>query len=124
MKQTQVLTPVAHVNGWFLSVYTSYKSQNFRLFVESNLSVLNFRIFLLMYLGSQSSLGPWESRLVEPERRRRSTPIQLTDNSHDQELQPFPRWGRRLASFPLGEDTIWLLTVEIDLLLFTLGNNG
>ena len=30
----------------------SYISQNFRLFLVSNLSVQNFRIFLLMYLGS------------------------------------------------------------------------
>ena len=29
----------------------SYMSQNFRLFLVSNLSVLNFRIFLLMYPG-------------------------------------------------------------------------
>ena len=32
----------------------SYISQNFRLFQVSNLSVLNFRIFLLMYPGSLS----------------------------------------------------------------------
>ena len=36
------------------AVYMSYMSQNFRLFIASNLSVLNFIIFLLMYPGSLS----------------------------------------------------------------------
>ena len=35
----------------------SYMSQNFRLFHVSNLSVRNFRIFLLMYTGSQEALA-------------------------------------------------------------------
>ena len=52
MKQTEILTRVTHVNGWFPAVYMSYTSQNFRLFHVSNLSVRNFRIFLLMYPGS------------------------------------------------------------------------
>ena len=43
-----------YVNGWEPAVYMSYTSQNFRLFHGSNLSVLNFRIFLLMYPGSPS----------------------------------------------------------------------
>ena len=32
MKQTEILTHVAHVNGWETAVYMSYMSQNFRLF--------------------------------------------------------------------------------------------
>ena len=40
------------VNGWEPAVYMSFMSQNFRLFHLSNLSVRNFRIFLLMYPGS------------------------------------------------------------------------
>ena len=40
--------------GWEPAVYMSYMSQNFRLFLVSNLSVQNFRIFLLMYSGSLS----------------------------------------------------------------------
>ena len=32
-------------------------SQNFRLFLASNLSVLNFRIFLLVYPGSVYGFG-------------------------------------------------------------------
>ena len=52
MKQTKILTHATHVNGWFPAVYMSYMSQNFRLFHVSNLSVRNFRIFLLMYPGS------------------------------------------------------------------------
>ena len=44
-----ILTLSTHVNGWFPAVYMSCMSQNFRLFHVSNLSVRNFRIFLLMY---------------------------------------------------------------------------
>ena len=52
MKQTEILTHATHVNGWFPAVYMSCMSPNFRLFHVSNLSVRNFRIFLLMYTGS------------------------------------------------------------------------
>ena len=38
-----------YVQGWSPAVYTTYTSQNFRLFHVSKLSVLNFRISLLMY---------------------------------------------------------------------------
>ena len=55
MKQTKILTHATHVNGWFPAVYTSCMSQNFRLFHASNLSVRNFRFFLLMYPGSVTS---------------------------------------------------------------------
>ena len=49
MKETEVLARLTHVNGWGACVYNmSYMSQNFRLFQVSNLSVLNFRSFLLM----------------------------------------------------------------------------
>ena len=48
----------------------SCMSQNFRLFHVSNLSVRNFRIFLLMYTGTVSHVmvraanyGGWESSL-------------------------------------------------------------
>ena len=57
MKQTEILTHATHVNGWFPAVYMSCMSQNFRLFHVSNLSVRNFRIFLLMYTGSVSRLS-------------------------------------------------------------------
>ena len=56
MKQTEILTHGTHVNGWFPAVYTSFMSQNFRLFHVSNLSVRNFRIFLLMYTWSLTLL--------------------------------------------------------------------
>ena len=49
MKQTDILTHATRVNGWFPAVYMSCMSRNFRLFHVSNLSVRNFRIFLLMY---------------------------------------------------------------------------
>ena len=52
MIQTEILSHATHVNGWFPAVYMSCMSQNFRLFHVSNLSVRNFRIFLLMYTGS------------------------------------------------------------------------
>ena len=52
MKQTEILTHATHVNGWEPAVYMSRMSQNFHLFHVSNLSVRNFRIFLLMYPGS------------------------------------------------------------------------
>ena len=52
MKQTEILTHATHVNGWFPAVYMSCMSRNFPLFHVSNLSVRNFRIFLLMYTGS------------------------------------------------------------------------
>ena len=59
MKQTEILTHATHVNDWFPAVYMSCMSQNFRLFHVSNLSVRNFRIFLLMYPGSVSpALAP------------------------------------------------------------------
>ena len=54
MKQTEILTPTTHVNGWEPAVHMSCRSQNFRLFHVSNLSVRNFRIFLLMYTGSMT----------------------------------------------------------------------
>ena len=50
-------------NGWEPAVYMSCMSQHFRLFHVSNLSVRNFRIFLLMYTGSLISpaAGPLPS---------------------------------------------------------------
>ena len=51
-KQTEILSHATHVNGWFSAVYVSCMSPNFHLFRLSNLSVRNFRIFLLMYPGS------------------------------------------------------------------------
>ena len=50
-KRLGILTHATHVNGWFPAVYMSCMSQNFRLFHVSNLSVRNFRIFLLIYTG-------------------------------------------------------------------------
>ena len=55
-KQTEILTYGTHVNGWEPAVYMSCMSQNFRLFHVSNLSVRNFRIFLLMYTWSMCGL--------------------------------------------------------------------
>ena len=52
VKQTEILTHAAHVNGWEPAVYMCCMSQNFRLFHVSNLSARNFRLFLLMYPGS------------------------------------------------------------------------
>ena len=46
------MTRATHVNGWEPAVYISYMSQNSRVFLVSNLSIQNFRIFLLMYPGS------------------------------------------------------------------------
>ena len=42
-------------SGWEPAVYMSCMSQNFRLFHVPNLSVRNFRFFLLMYAGSWSA---------------------------------------------------------------------
>ena len=53
-KQTEILSHVTHVNGWFPAVYTSYESQDFRLIIVSNLSVLNFQMFMLTYPGSMT----------------------------------------------------------------------
>ena len=39
------MTHATHVNGWEPAVYMSSVSQNFRLFLVSNLFVQNFRIF-------------------------------------------------------------------------------
>ena len=50
-------TEGTRVNGWFSAVYTISFSQNFRLFHVSNLSVLNFRIFLLMYPAYAGATG-------------------------------------------------------------------
>ena len=65
MKQTEILTHATHVNGWFPAVYMSCMSQNFRLFHVSNLSVRNFRIFLLMYTGSMVVLRTEDASCVE-----------------------------------------------------------
>ena len=70
MKQTKILTHATHVNGWFPAVYMSCMSQNFRLFHVSNLSVRNFRIFLLMYTGFMSELADGAGRLFAVECRR------------------------------------------------------
>ena len=43
------MSHITYANGWFPDVYMSYRSQNFCLFHVSNLSVLNFRFFLLLY---------------------------------------------------------------------------
>ena len=59
MKQTTILTHATHVNGWEPVVYMSCMGQNCRLFHVSNLSVRNFRIFLLMYTGSVSAVVCW-----------------------------------------------------------------
>ena len=48
----------AERNGWSPAVYISCFSQNFGLLHVSNLSVRNFRIFLLMYPGSPSHFCP------------------------------------------------------------------
>ena len=48
------VTRVTHVRGWEPAVCISHRSQNFRLFYVSNLFVLNFKNFLLMYPESQS----------------------------------------------------------------------
>ena len=52
-RNTESLTHATHVNGWEPAVNMSYMSQTFRLFHVTNLSVRNFRIFLLMYPGSR-----------------------------------------------------------------------
>ena len=68
MKQTEILTHATHVNDWEPAVYMSSMSQNFCLFHVSNLSVRNFRIFLLMYTGPTSGVGavPGRPRDVRP----------------------------------------------------------
>ena len=43
----------------FPAVSMSYISQNFRLFLVSNVSVLNFRIFLFMYPGPETRSAVW-----------------------------------------------------------------
>ena len=55
MKRADVLSRVVHVNnGWDPAIYIIHISQNFCLFHAPNLSVLNFRVFQLMYPGSVS----------------------------------------------------------------------
>ena len=41
-------------NGWSQAVCISYTSESFRLFHASNLYVLNYRLCLLMYPGSET----------------------------------------------------------------------
>ena len=52
MKQTEILTHATYVNGLKPALYMSCVSHYFRLFHVSNLSVLKFQTFLLMYPGS------------------------------------------------------------------------
>ena len=59
-------------------------SQNFRLFHVSNLSVRNFRIFLLMYTGSAArSRAP----LAEQTHRRRRETITRPGNHRQPDIQ-------------------------------------
>ena len=51
------MTHVTHINGWFPAVYMSNMSQNFRLFLVSNLSVLNFPFFGLCIRGLYGCFG-------------------------------------------------------------------
>ena len=51
------LTVPGYMNRKGSAVYTSCMGQNFRLFLASNLSVLNFRFFLLVYPGSLTFRG-------------------------------------------------------------------
>ena len=70
MKQTEILTHATHVNGWEPAVYMSCMSQNFRLFHVSNLSVRNFRIFLLMYPGSLTDNSSTKTSLSRVSEKR------------------------------------------------------
>ena len=71
VKQPEIWTHATHVNGWEPAVYMSCMSQNFRLFHVSNLSVLNFPIVLLMYLGpvTLTRAGPGRWRALSGRRR-------------------------------------------------------
>ena len=81
-----------HVNGWFPAVYMSCMSQSFRLFHVSNLSVRNFRIFLLMYTGS---LSPWVWR-GGPRLRAESAP------------SPTDRVGAARTDLPCSTLPLWI----------------
>ena len=48
-----------HVNGWFPAVYMSCMSQNFRLFLVSNLSVQTFELFCSCIRGHYSPESIW-----------------------------------------------------------------
>ena len=81
----------------FPAVYMSCMSQNFRLFPVSNLSVLNFRIFLLMYPGPLTpinlcALGRKATTKTSPVRRRRRRGWLCTPYStHTQLITPVER---------------------------------
>ena len=62
-------------NRLVLAVYISYMSQNVRLLQVSNLSVQNFRSFLLMWPGKERALGGIHRRAVAGESRHRCIPI-------------------------------------------------
>ena len=59
-----MLTHATHLNGWEPTVYMSWMSRKFRLFHVSNLSVRNFRVFLLMCTGSHDAIGARKVRGV------------------------------------------------------------
>ena len=88
-KRTKILTPVTHGNGWFPAVYASYMNQNFRSFLVSNLSVLNFRIFLLMYPGSMIRAPIGWGYLQRAHTGCVHNPQQFTNTSND--LSSFER---------------------------------
>ena len=99
MKQTEILTHATHVNGWFPAVYMSYMSQNFRLFHASNLSVRNFRIFLLMYTGratpahssAQFGRGTHTRRVVSPIHHTLCDAVRLRPGPGTACPGPYPR---------------------------------
>ena len=68
-KRRFFLMYVLHVNGWEPAIYINYMNQNFRLFLVSNLSVLNYRIFLPMYPRFIDTIARPEER-SSAERRR------------------------------------------------------
>ena len=80
----EILTHATHVNGWFPAVYMSCMSQNFHLCHVSNLSVRNFRIFLLMYTGSM--LPPFPAQGVRKYGFR-----SWLGSEQAQQLSKFPR---------------------------------
>ena len=102
VKQTEILTHVTR----FPAVYMSYICQNFRLFHVSNLSVRNFRVFLLMYPGPMTISRRVSSRLGRTvslsaaglaARRLCRTPHAASAARHRPATAPVPREGSVLV---------------------------
>ena len=103
------LMQLMYINGWFPAVYMSCMSQNFRLLHVSNLSVRNFRMFMLMSCIREQCCRISRETCVNPHKW-----TQVADNT--------PRYSR-VHITPISQ-TKWLLNSLIIANFFMYTDHG